>query len=890
MKTKLPNAFWRVIYSFSSSTLKTGLWGALLVLVASQITQAQWTQVGSSIPGDVAGAFAGSSVALSSDGQTMAIGAPGTNGARGQVKIYKVVSGAWTLQGNAISGDAVGNQVGASVALSSDGLTVAVGAPGVNFARGQVRVYKLISGTWTQQDGAINGDAAANQAGASVALSSDGLTVAVGAPGTTALAPGQVKIYKLTSGAWTQQGNALNGDAGNRVGTSVDLSSDGLTVAVGAPGVNFARGQVRVYKLISGTWTQQDGAINGDAAANQAGASVALSSDGLTVAVGAPGTTALAPGQVKIYKLTSGAWTQQGNALNGDAGNRVGTSVDLSSDGLTVAVGAPGVNTLRGQVKVYKLASGAWTQQGNALSGDADGDLAGSSVALSANGKIVALGSTQLNLNFLTGLVKAYQFCDLIASINPLSISICTGTSTNLVASGGDSYAWSDNQSGASITVSPTINTVYTVTATSGVCSATASATVYVKPLPDAGFSGLASSYCANDVAVTLTATTPGGTFSGPGVSGTLFTPANAGLGGTVSYSVTVDGCSNTSSQTVTVKPLPDAGFTGLASSYCANDAAVTLTATTPGGTFSGPGIAGNIFTPVNAGVGGTVSYSVTVNGCTNTSSQNVIVKPLPIATLTFTGSITDNTPTVTLMAGGGTTYAFSAGANQQGGQSGNTATVNAPGPYSVTVTQNGCTASASTTVTGATSQSSCRNGSGVINVVVSGTPVKYEWYRNSINSARLTENPAQVRGTSTASLSLVNQQVTANYYVRVTDANGSAIVYGPFKFTVNLGCNIYARVGTEEVELKISLLGNPLTDNQLRANVVGAAGKALTVQLIDLSGRPIRTQQWSQANSEQEIDWNLTGQASGVYLLQAATETTDSVPAQRHQLKVIKP
>ncbi len=108
-------------------------------------------------------------------------------------------------------------------------------------------------------------------------------------------------------------------------------------------------------------------------------------------------------------------------------------------------------------------------------------------------------------------------------------------------------------------------------------------------------------------------------------------------------------------------------------------------------------------------------------------------------------------------------------------------------------------------------SGSSCRNGTGVITVVASGTPVKYEWYRNSINSARLTENPAQVRGTSTNSLTLVNQQVTADYYVRVTDANGTAVVYGPFKFTVNLGCNVYARQGAEEVELRISLLSNPI-------------------------------------------------------------------------------
>ncbi len=119
---------------------------------------------------------------------------------------------------------------------------------------------------------------------------------------------------------------------------------------------------------------------------------------------------------------------------------------------------------------------------------------------------------------------------------------------------------------------------------------------------------------------------------------------------------------------------------------------------------------------------------------------------------------------------------------------------------------------------------------------------------------------------------------------MRVTDANGTAEIYGPFRFTVNSGCNIYARQGAEEVELKISLLGNPILGEQLRATVSGATGKVLNVQLLDLSSKPIRSQQWQQAETAQSVEWNLSGQASGVYLLQATT------PDQRQSVKVIKP
>jgi len=59
---------------------------------------------------------------------------------------------------------------------------------------------------------------------------------------------------------------------------------------------------------------------------------------------------------------------------------------------------------------------------------------------------------------------------------------------------------------------------------------------------------------------------------------------------------------------------LPDASFTGLGSTYCADDAAVMLTpnANYANGTFSGPGVSGNMFDPAVAGVGThTVTYTV---------------------------------------------------------------------------------------------------------------------------------------------------------------------------------------------------------------------------------------------------------------------------------------
>lgn len=65
---------------------------------------------------------------------------------------------------------------------------------------------------------------------------------------------------------------------------------------------------------------------------------------------------------------------------------------------------------------------------------------------------------------------------------------------------------------------------------------------------------------------------------------------------------------------------------------FCEGDPCVTLSATPPGGTFSGPGVIGDQFCPLSAGEGThTITYTVTVNGCTFTTTTTVTVNPTPV-------------------------------------------------------------------------------------------------------------------------------------------------------------------------------------------------------------------------------------------------------------------
>ena len=124
----------------------------LLTLLATTM-QAQWSQLGQDIDGEAADDYSGWSVSISADGLTVAIGAlynDGNGADAGHVRVYQLISGVWTQQGTDIDGEAAGNWSGSSVSISADGLTVAIGAQfndGTGAGEGHVRVYKFQSST-----------------------------------------------------------------------------------------------------------------------------------------------------------------------------------------------------------------------------------------------------------------------------------------------------------------------------------------------------------------------------------------------------------------------------------------------------------------------------------------------------------------------------------------------------------------------------------------------------------------------------------------------------------------------------------------------------------------------------------------------------------------------
>jgi Flp pilus assembly pilin Flp len=395
------------------------------------------TQIGSDIDGEAAGDRSGTSVSLSLDGNTLAIGASGNDGINGinsgHVRVYKNISGDWTQIGDDIDGEALDDFSGTSVSLSSDGSILAIGAffnDGNGSSSGHVRVYENISDVWTQIGNDINGEGTNDSSGCSVSLSSDGNILAIGARGNSdnGTDSGHVRIYKNVSGTWTQVGDDIDGEAaGDRSGESVSLSSDGSIVAIGAhrnDGNGSNSGHVRVYENISGVWTQIGDDIDGEAEYDDSGLSVSLSSDGSIVAIGAENNSGSGDysGHVRVYQYINSVWTQIGLDIDGESANDYsGSSVSLSSDGSIVAIGAvynTGINGVSsGHVRVYQNISNVWTQIGSDIDGEAVNDRSGISVSISSDGNTLAIGASGNDgVNGIdSGHVRVY---DLSASLS----------------------------------------------------------------------------------------------------------------------------------------------------------------------------------------------------------------------------------------------------------------------------------------------------------------------------------------------------------------------------------------------------------------------------------------------------------------------------------------
>ena len=368
------------------------LW-VLFLAALSPAAAGQYVQQGSKLvgTGSVTGPILNSvkqgySVSISADGNTAVIGAPNDDDFVGASWVFTRSAGVFSQQGPKLVGTSAANgEQGLCVAISGDGNTVAMGGPGDSGNVGAVWIFTRSGSVWSQQGAKLVASDASGGAtfGSSVALSGDGNTLITGGPADSS-STGAAWIFVRTAGVWSQQGAKLAGsDAIGQAlqGISVSLSTDGNTAVVGGDHDNFslAGGEISVpgaawvYTRSGATWTQQGAKLvgTGSSGANvQQGHAVAVSGDGNTVMSGGWIDNA-GVGATWVFVRSAGAWSQQGAKLVGTGAvptANQGGAVSLSSDGNTGVIGGANDNA-PGTFWFFTRSGGVWSQLGSKLVG-----------------------------------------------------------------------------------------------------------------------------------------------------------------------------------------------------------------------------------------------------------------------------------------------------------------------------------------------------------------------------------------------------------------------------------------------------------------------------------------------------------------------------------------
>ena len=287
--------------------------------------------------------------------------------------------------------------------------------------------WDSVSLSWVQLGQDLDGEAAGDLSGISVSLSSDGNRLAIGAHlnDGSGVDAGHVRLYEWdgTSLSWVQLGLDIDGEAaGDQSGTSVSLSSDGNRLAIGArynDGSGVDAGHVRLYDWdgTSSSWVQLGLDIDGEAAGDLSGTSVSLSSDGRRIAIGANvnGDNGILAGHVRVYELDSfTGFLTLNDTLYGNPGDHFGGSVAIDADGSRLAVGSPkwtdGVQDSVGKVDFYDRSVDVWNATGASVTSGRGSSEFGSDIALNAQGDRLVVGAYLDDLGGVnTGATMVYQ-------------------------------------------------------------------------------------------------------------------------------------------------------------------------------------------------------------------------------------------------------------------------------------------------------------------------------------------------------------------------------------------------------------------------------------------------------------------------------------------------
>jgi PKD repeat protein len=386
---------------------------------------------------------------------------------------------------------------------------------------------------------------------------------------------------------------------------------------------------------------------------------------------------------------------------------------------------------------------------------------------------------------------------------------LCAGQTLNLSTPSvtGATYSWSGPGGYSSTAQNPTRTNVtaamagnYTVTVTANGCTATSTVAVVVNNLPAANATSN-SPVCSGNTITLSTTNVAGATYSwsGPGgYTAAVRTPSrtNATTAMSGNYTVTVtgtNGCSRSSTVTVTVNQTPIT-TAGSNSPVCEGQTLNLTTTAVTGATYawSGPGGYSSTAqnptrTNVTTTMAGNYTVTVTANGCSSTSTIAVTINTNPVISASSNSPVcSGNTINLNSTAVTGGTYSWS-GPGAFTATTQNTtrpnSTTGMSGTYNVIVTANGCSTTASTTVTvnqtptaTASSNSPICTGQTLTLSTPAVTGATYSWsgpggYTSTIRNPSRTNATVAMSGTYTVNVTSNGCTATSSINVTINTA-----------------------------------------------------------------------------------------------------------------------
>ncbi len=355
----------------------------------------------------------GRSISLSADGNTVLVGASGSNGS-GAAYLFSRSGDKWIQDKVSLKpANDDGSSFGWTVVLSADGNTALVGDPARVFDgeqdHGIVHAFSRKAGVWAQRAMEPMRASGSQKYGFSVALSSDGNTALVGAPHTGVGLHGKqgvAYVFVRVGDDWAPQKRlvASDGVSFHGFGSSVALAPDGRSALVCAfPNEPKVQGSAYVFSLAPEGWKEETKLTADDATDDDGfGASCALNSDASIAAVGAAKSNGR--GAVYVFLRSVQGWRQEKLvARDGDASDGFGTA--LAIHGTTkLLVGA----SRNDSAYVFTRVSGLWGQERKLSVAKASGTNLGYAVALSFDECMAMVGAT----NYNEGTVFGYDLCN----------------------------------------------------------------------------------------------------------------------------------------------------------------------------------------------------------------------------------------------------------------------------------------------------------------------------------------------------------------------------------------------------------------------------------------------------------------------------------------------